>query len=348
MKKPYYFLKRCSDLSKYAIGNVSPNPMVGALIVHNQSIIGEGFHKHFGSAHAEVNAIDSVNITDKSLIPESDLYISLEPCNFFGKTPPCTELILKHNIKNIFVSNLDRTSGIDGQSLLYLQKNQVSVRLLQCEIPQYNPVRFRNVYAAHKRPYIVIKYASSLDGFIGRSNERIKLSNSLSDRWVHLLRSYCDGILIGKNTALSDQPQLTTRLVPGKSPVKILIDTRLDIPPENGFFNSPGKKLVYNFMKDEQNGEVHFIKLTDNDDFLSQLLTDLYHKNIGILLIEGGSYTISKFLEKELFDEIYEIRTRKVLKTGIPKPKNITDLKQEFQFRDDIVLRKYVQRDRLC
>lgn len=331
-------------MSKYAFGKVSPNPMVGSLIVYNQRIIGEGFHQYFGMEHAEVNAVNSVKNSEKFYLPQSTLFISLEPCNFHGKTPACTDLILKTGFKKIFVANLDKTPGIDGQSLKMLESKGIDSQLLEIELPEYNPVRFRNVNAALQRPYIVLKYAASADGFIGSPEQRIKLSNALSDRFVHLLRAHSDAILIGKNTALTDQPLLTTRLVPGRSPVKVLIDPKMEVPLNNMFFSTEGKKFVYNNLESKQLGDIHFIKIAPGNSFLTNVLEDLYQRGTGILLVEGGSKTLTKFAEEELFDEVYEIRTPKILNGGIRKPDGISGLEEIHQFRADKVLRSYVNR----
>lgn len=344
MKAVYYYLKRCSDLSKSSLGGVSPNPLVGALIVYNQRIIGEGFHKIYGGPHAEVNAFNSVSLEDRTLIPFATLFVSLEPCNFFGKTPPCTELIINYGVKNITISDIDFTPEVNGNGLNYLNVNGIQTDIVNVEKPEFSPIRFRNVYAKLKRPYIVVKYASSIDGYIGSGVNSVKLSNQLSDRFVHLMRSHVDAILIGKNTALSDSPKLTTRLVPGKSPMKILIDPHLSVPLSNDFFKTPGRIIVYNYFSDSISGNIQLIKIKNDSNFLHNLLFDLHQKNIGILLVEGGSKTIQEFVENELYDEIYEIQTKKILRNGIKKPSKIGEMQIIHRFRGDVILKKFINR----
>ncbi len=344
MKANYYYLNRCKFISTYAIGKVSPNPMVGALLVHNERIIGEGFHEYYGGPHAEVNAINSVKICDRELIPSSTLYISLEPCNFYGKTPACTQLIIDKSIKNVTISDIDHTTEVSGNSVEFLRRNNVEVNQEFFGAEEYNPVRFRNIFTRLKRPYIIVKYACSRHGYIGDGISKIWLSNAMSNRFSHLLRSYCDGILIGKQTALIDEPSLTTRLVPGKSPVKILIDPNLEVPNTNNFFNSKDRIIVFNYLKCEFYGNIEFIKINSDYRKMNQMLTALYERNIGILMVEGGTKTIQQFINQNLYDEVYEIKTDNDLNFGIEKPTGLFEMKKLFKFREDIVYKKYLNR----
>ena len=348
MKADYYYLRRTWFLANLGIGKVSPNPMVGAVLVHNEVIIGEGFHQYYGGPHAEVNALKNVKECDRDLIPDSTLYISLEPCNFYGKTPPCTELILKNGIRNVVICDIDQTAEVSGKAVKYLESKNVNIKIEKTGSNEFNPSRFRNVFTRFQRPYIIIKYACSKDDFIGSHESQIWLSNAMSNRFSHVLRSYSDGIMIGKYTAITDGPSLNTRLVPGRSPVKILIDKLLEVPQSNTFYTSAGKIIVFNFVKNHMTGNVEYILLKNNDLILEQILHELFKRNIGILLVEGGSATIQKFIDRELYDEIYEIRTNRILKKGISKPSGIGDLIKIYTLRDDIILKKFVNRLQDC
>ena len=201
------YIKRCFDLARLGKGKVSPNPLVGAVIVHENRVIGEGYHAAYGKAHAEVNAIESIKSEDKKLLKESIIYISLEPCCIHANTPPCTDLIIKNQIPKVVFSSIDRTPNVDGKSIEILEDAgcQVQLGILQSEGDQL--CRFRNTFVAKKRPYIILKYAQSLDGFIGKKEESIWLTNSISKRLVHKWRSEADAIIIGTNTAEIDNPK---------------------------------------------------------------------------------------------------------------------------------------------
>lgn len=344
MKSHYYFLKRCYDLAIEGEAKVSPNPMVGAVIVHNKLILGEGFHAHYGGPHAEVNALKSVRQDDLKFLRLATLYISLEPCNFYGKTPPCSELILKSQIKNVIISDIDCTKEVNGSSLKYLKENRINVVLKKIFKPEYSAARFRNIFVVKQRPYILLKFAVSSDGFIGSPLNRVILSNEMSNRFVHLLRSKCDAILIGKNTALLDKPSLNTRLVPGRSPIKILIDLQLAVPRDNNFYISGGKIMVFNSARNQIDENIEYIKIEPNSNFIQEVLKSLFNRNIGILLVEGGSFTLQEFISNQCYDEIYKIVTPKVLNSGVKAP-NINDkFELVHQFRNDNIYKTFTNR----
>jgi diaminohydroxyphosphoribosylaminopyrimidine deaminase/5-amino-6-(5-phosphoribosylamino)uracil reductase len=294
--------------------------MVGAILVYNDTIIGEGWHELFGGSHAEVNAINSVNADQKIQIKNSTMFVSLEPCNFVGKTPACSELILKNEIKDLVISNIDHTPEVSGKSIEYLRSKgvQVSSGVLETEGKELS--KFRNTFVDKNRPYIQIKYAVSHDGYIGKRKSRILLSNKLSDRFVHQLRSKTDAVLIGTVTAITDNPMLNTRYWPGKSPLKILIDPNLRVPLSNNVFAGTAKIKVFNNIKNEKQDHIEWHQIGKNENMIDVILSTLYNENIGTLLIEGGANTIQQFIDRGLYDEIYRIKTSKELNSGIKEP----------------------------
>src|SRR5437868_6012424 len=230
-------MHRCLELAKLAAGNVAPNPMVGAVLVHEEKIISEGYHKQFGEPHAEVNCINNVKEEDKHLIEKSTLYVSLEPCSHFGKTPPCTDLIIKNKIPKVVIGCVDIYKEVHGRGIKKLQDAEVEVvtGILEKECIELNK-RFFTFHEKY-RPYIILKWAESANGKIGIDTERVLISNEYSDRLVHKWRSEEAAILIGTNTALKDDPSLTTRLWQGNNPVRLVIDMDLRLPSHLKIFN---------------------------------------------------------------------------------------------------------------
>lgn len=300
------FMKRCLELASTGLGKVSPNPMVGAVIVHEGKIIGEGFHTEFGKPHAEVEAIKSVS--DKSLLPHSTLYVNLEPCNHFGKTPPCTDLMLENKIPEVVICNLDPNPLVAGKGIVRLKENgiKVTVGILEKEGLFLNRRFF--TFHSKKRPYIILKWAQTEDGFIDklRSNSESKI-NSISSEMSHYLshqwRSVEDAIMVGKNTVIKDNPQLTTRLVKGKNPIRILLDKNLETSLDAKIYNGDAKTIILNSVKEEKNNHLHFHKMDSTIFSPEEISTFLYSQNIQSLIIEGGAQTLQKFIDASLWDE---------------------------------------------
>lgn len=319
---PDIYIQRCFELARLAEGRTSPNPMVGAVLVHGDRIIGEGFHSSYGQAHAEVEAVRSVRADDRQLISEATLYISLEPCSVYGRTPPCTDLILKEKIPKVVISYLDRSPGVNGQGVARLRKYGVEV----IEGIRSNDGKWlsapRNIFVTKQRPYIILKYARSSDGFLGRSNrEPVWLTNPYSKRLVHRWRSAIDAIMIGTNTALYDDPQLTTRLYPGPSPIRIVPDRRLRLPRQLHIFDDAIPTLIFtqNNPPDDQYQQTSFIQLEDGD-FLPSLLRELHRRNIQTLMIEGGRILLEELLRAGLWDEARLFISPQYLHNGLPAP----------------------------
>ncbi|HZH70213.1 MAG TPA: bifunctional diaminohydroxyphosphoribosylaminopyrimidine deaminase/5-amino-6-(5-phosphoribosylamino)uracil reductase RibD, partial [Flavobacteriaceae bacterium] len=243
------YMQRALFLAQKGRFTTSPNPRVGAVIVHKNKIIGEGYHRQFGEAHAEPNAVASVK--DKSLLAESTLYVTLEPCSHHGKTPPCVDLILKHKIPEVFIASKDPFEKVNGSGIEKLREAGVNVKigLLEKEALELNKRFF--TFHQKKRPYIILKWAETADGFIGRLQSDPKkedswITSAESKQLVHLWRAEEDGILVGSNTALADRPQLDCREVFGKNPLRILIDENLDVPLSFAIFNKKAPTIVFN------------------------------------------------------------------------------------------------------
>ena len=297
--------------------------MVGAVIVYENKIIGEGYHQQFGGPHAEVNAINSVQ--NKSLLSKSTIYVSLEPCSHFGKTPPCADLIITHRIPKVVIAAIDSNAVVCGNGISKLKAAGIEVvtGILEIEANQLN--RAFNTFHQKKRPFIILKWAETTDGFIDAirtdaSTPALKVSSNASSRWVHQLRSQTDAILVGKTTALLDNPSLSTRKVAGKNPIRIVIDLRLELPRSLNLFDQKIPTLVFNTVKSNKIENLEFIKVESGINLLPKLLTQLWERQIQSLLVEGGAVTLQNFIDQKLWDTIYTIKSPLILKKGINAP----------------------------
>jgi diaminohydroxyphosphoribosylaminopyrimidine deaminase / 5-amino-6-(5-phosphoribosylamino)uracil reductase len=314
------FMQRCLDLALNGMGQVAPNPLVGAVLVHENRIIGEGWHARFGEAHAEVNALKNVKAHDRELIPESTLYVNLEPCSHHGKTPPCADLIIKNKIAKVVVASKDPNPLVAGKGLERLRANGVTVTesVLEKEALDLNK-RFY-VFHQKQRPFIMLKWAESRDGFMGKKGERTKISNAFTDRVVHKWRSEEMSILIGTETALIDDPQLNVRLWEGPSPVRLVLDKTGRLPGTLNLFNGKIPTLVFTEKQKENRGNIAFVTIDFNENLLRNLLSVLYERQIQSVLVEGGLQLLQSFIDKGLWDEIRVIRGKPVLGRGIVSP----------------------------
>ncbi|MGN6495161.1 MAG: bifunctional diaminohydroxyphosphoribosylaminopyrimidine deaminase/5-amino-6-(5-phosphoribosylamino)uracil reductase RibD [Agriterribacter sp.] len=317
-------MHRCIELAKTAAGNVAPNPMVGAVLVHEGRIIGEGFHQQYGKAHAEVNCINAVTEEDVALIPNSTLYVSLEPCAHFGKTPPCADLIIRHRIPHVVVGCRDPFTEVNGKGIEKLKAagTKVDVGILEKECRELNK-RFFTFHERH-RPYVILKWAQSNNGKIaGLSNERVLISNAYSNRLVHRWRSEEQSILIGTRTALADDPALTTRLWPGKNPIRLVIDLELRLPQTLHLFDDAAPTIVFNLHKNTienfkdrsfvENRSTVFYQVTGTVSIVHQVLNALYHLNIQSVLVEGGARLLQSFIDEGMWNEARVITNNDLL-----------------------------------
>ncbi|MCL4106734.1 UNVERIFIED_CONTAM: hypothetical protein GTU68_048178 [Idotea baltica] len=331
------YITRCIDLANSAGGNVKLNPNVGAVLVNNNRIIGEGYHQEYGGPHAEVNAINNVSENDKHLIPESTLYVSLEPCNIQGKTPPCSSLILKHGIKKLVVGCVDPNPRIAGTSLDFLAAKGVDIikNVKQNECEQL--IKPFKVNILKNRPYVTLKFAQSKDFYISRKGEQTWLSNEYSKVWSHKLRSENHGILIGTNTAIIDNPSLTNRLYSGTSPLRICIDLKNKISENSYLLSDLHPTLLIN--------EIPRKNLPTNKEQwtrpfnMKSMLEELYkEKQIGRLIVEGGAYTLKRFIAENLWDRAFVINSMKKLEEGVKSPNVIGYLENSLSLESDKLL----------
>lgn len=303
-----FFMQRCLDLAAQGIGNVAPNPPVGAVIVYQNRIIGEGYHQQYGQAHAEPNAINSVLPQDKHLLPQSTLYVSLEPCSHFGKTPPCANLIIKTGIPKVVIASPDPFELVNGQGIEKLRAAgiEVTIDILQTEA-NWLMRRFLT-YHQHQRPYIILKWAQTANHFIAPTNKQQQwISNSFAKMLTHRWRTEEQAILVGTNTALADNPQLTARLWIGKQPLRLVIDRygRLQNKPLHLLDNSL-PTVVFTQTHPNQNvnqANLQYIPINFEHQPLQQILHFLYQQKIQSVIVEGGAALLNSFIDANLWDE---------------------------------------------
>jgi diaminohydroxyphosphoribosylaminopyrimidine deaminase/5-amino-6-(5-phosphoribosylamino)uracil reductase len=312
------FMQRCLELANLGRGYVSPNPMVGCVIVHEGKIIGEGYHRKFGEAHAEVNAVASV--ADKDLLKESTVYVNLEPCSHYGKTPPCVDLLVKHRVKKVVIANMDTHPKVAGEGIRKLREAGIEVitGILNRQGHELNKRFFTQI--ERNRPYLVLKWAQSSDGFIAHSNYDSKwISNEYSRQLVHKWRSEEDAILVGTKTVFHDNPRLNVRNGAGRDPVRMVIDRFLKLSDKLHVFDRSQKTLVYNLLKNEEHENLILVRL-DEQNFLEQLLHDANGRGIQSILIEGGAQTIQYFVDQGLWDEARVFSSPRTMGKGIEAP----------------------------
>jgi len=317
-----YFMHHCLKLASFGAGYVAPNPLVGSVLVFKNKIIGEGWHKKYGESHAEINCINSVKPENRELISESVLYISLEPCNHFGKTPPCTELIIRSGIKKVVIGCRDPFIEVNGKGIEKLRSSGIEVieSVLEIECKELNK-RFFTFHIKH-RPYIILKWAQSADKRIAGNGEyRLLISNQKTNRLVHKWRSEEASILIGTNTAMLDDPELTTRFWPGMSPVRLVLDMNLRLPARLKIFSTAQKTIIFNKIKQEEKDNLIFYKLLENKDLVSQIINALFKFKLLSVIVEGGSRLIQSFIEANLWDEVRIITNKEiVINNGLEAP----------------------------
>ena len=318
------FLRRCFDLARLGAGSVSPNPMVGAVLVHEGRIIGEGYHRKHGGPHAEVEAIRSVSPADRPFMGKSTLYVSLEPCCVHGRTPPCTDLILEMGIPRVVISNLDESPGVNGKGVRQLKEAGVDVHIHALEEEGLPYSRIRNTFVSKDRPYILLKYARSADGFLGRENESVWLTNAISKRLVHKWRSEVDAILVGTQTIRVDNPELTNRLYFGKTPIRLVLDREGSLPRRLAVFNEDAPTWIFTQSPGEfadTEGPFRVIPAPFEENLIPFLLRYLAENNVTSLLVEGGRKLLNSFIEGGWWDEARVLEAQVCLGQGIYAPK---------------------------
>jgi len=322
MSLPETFMQRCLDLALLGMGEVAPNPMVGCVIVHQGIIIGEGYHEKFGHPHAEVNAIRSVR--NPELLAQSTLYVSLEPCSHFGKTPPCADLIIENGIPHVVIGTIDPFAKVSGMGIDRMRQAGINVEIgiLEKECRELN----RRFFTFHekKRPYILLKWAQTLDGFIDSDRTETYhptwITNDLSKRLVHKQRSEESAILIGTNTAEYDNPALTVREWKGSQPVRMVIDRIHRLNSGLHILDSKVPTWVFTSIKIPDLENLKFIQLDFNQNILPQFLDALYQRNILSVIVEGGCILLNSFLEAGLWDEAFVYSGNQFFGKGVMAP----------------------------
>ncbi|HEX8545330.1 MAG TPA: bifunctional diaminohydroxyphosphoribosylaminopyrimidine deaminase/5-amino-6-(5-phosphoribosylamino)uracil reductase RibD [Cytophagaceae bacterium] len=312
-------MRRCFELARLGAGMVSPNPLVGCVVVNDGRIIGEGWHEKYGGPHAEVNAINSVK--DKRLLEDATLYVNLEPCAHFGKTPPCADLLAGLPLARIVICNVDPNPLVKLKGIEKLKRanNEITVGVMEDVGLELNQTFF--TFIQKNRPYVILKWAETNDGFIAREDFNSKwISNEHSRRLVHRWRSEIDAIMVGTNTAKYDNPQLTVREWSGRNPTRIVIDNDLVLGKELHLFDKSIATICYNFQKQYSEENLEYVKLDPAVDFIDFLMEDLKSRKIASLLVEGGSRLLQSFINSGLWDEARVFTSDVNFGSGIKAP----------------------------
>ena len=326
-------MQRALDLALLGMGKVSPNPLVGCVIVCRGNIVGEGWHQAYGGPHAEVNAVASM--VNKNLLSESTIYVNLEPCSHYGKTPPCADMLVHHKVKRVVIANEDSNPLVSGNGIKKLRDAgiEVSTGVLQKEGRALNKRFF--TFVEKKRPYIILKWAETADGFIARDSQVFEwICNNKSRQLVHRWRSEEDAILVGSGTAEHDDPALNVRDWSGRDPVRIVSDRNLRLPSTLKLFDRSQPTISYNTLRDEESDNLTYVKL-NSANYWSEMIKDLYQRKIQSVIIEGGALTLSEFIKANLWDEARIFRASKLFDNGIAAPKVSGMLTFEQKIVDD-------------
>ncbi|WP_297087268.1 bifunctional diaminohydroxyphosphoribosylaminopyrimidine deaminase/5-amino-6-(5-phosphoribosylamino)uracil reductase RibD [uncultured Draconibacterium sp.] len=318
------YMARCIQLAKKGSGAVSPNPMVGCVIVYQGQVIGEGYHQKYGQAHAEVNAINAVDNPEQ--LKSSTIYVSLEPCAHFGLTPPCSDLIIRKQIPKVVIGSIDPFAEVAGKGIEKLRKAGLEVKtgVLKKECDELN----RRFFTFHrkKRPYILLKWAQTTDGFIDIDRkeetygEPTWITGSEALLSVHKMRAAEDAILVGTNTAEKDNPSLTVRHCSGKNPLRIVIDRNLRLEKTLHLFDNASDTLIINGIKNRVEEKTSYVKIDFSENILPQLMNVLHQKNVLSLIVEGGRQLLNSFITEDLWDEAHIYTGNKTFGRGIKAP----------------------------
>jgi diaminohydroxyphosphoribosylaminopyrimidine deaminase/5-amino-6-(5-phosphoribosylamino)uracil reductase len=309
---------RCLQLAKLGMSYTAPNPLVGCVIVYQDRIIGEGYHKKYGEAHAEVNAIASIATQDLQYLPEATLYVNLEPCAHYGKTPPCTQLIIKNKIKRVVIGIQDKFSLVNGEGIKQLQNAGIATTLNILPLECYNLNRSFFRVIEKNRPYIILKWAKDSNGNIARQDKLPHwITQPISKRLTHKLRSSCQAILVGTNTIIYDNPKLDNRYFFGTSPIKIILDRHQRIDFDYNVFK--GGNVIYFTSKDRLTPPNVEVIITE-DFSLKNILSILFKKNIKSILVEGGKTLLDEFIQEQLWDEVWQYTGANNIDKGIQAP----------------------------
>ncbi|MGV8814706.1 MAG: bifunctional diaminohydroxyphosphoribosylaminopyrimidine deaminase/5-amino-6-(5-phosphoribosylamino)uracil reductase RibD [Gelidibacter sp.] len=336
------YIKRCIEIAKNGLGTTAPNPMVGCVIVHDQIIIGEGFTSPYGGAHAEVNAIHSVK--DQSLLNEATLYVTLEPCSHFGKTPPCADIIKKFKIPKVVIGTSDTHSKVAGKGVQILKASgcEVIVGVLESEVKAHHK-RFFTLHNK-KRPYIILKWAESADGFLApqtRNEQKpVWITNELSRQVVHKWRTEEQAILVGTQTVIEDNPSLTARDWAGKNPIRVVMDKNSRLPDEAEIFDNKASTILISGKVESRSTKHHKTEFLDwslKQNIAQQICTILYNNDINSIIIEGGRQTLHTFIDENLWDEARIFTGTTTFNDGTKAPRISGTLISDEKIIDDIL-----------
>jgi len=338
MEESELYMHRCLELAALGFGNVAPNPLVGAVLVKDGKIIGEGYHQQYGKAHAEVNCINSVKAQDQHLIADATLYVNLEPCSHFGKTPPCADLLIQQKVKQVVIGSLDPNPLVAGKGLEKLKQagTLVNAGVLDEECNFLN----RRFFTFHtkQRPYVILKFAQSEDGFMALlEQKKYWLTNEESVQLVHKWRSEEPAIMVGTSTVLADDPQLTVRAWQGKNPLRIAIDKDLKLPLSKKIFDSAADTIIYNAVETICKDNLHFVKIDFEVSILPQIMKELFERNIQSVIIEGGAFLLQSIIAENLWDEARVFTTTQLFERGLKAPK----------VSGELLSTTFIQQDRL-
>lgn len=340
VSKHQKYIQRCIDLAQNGLGKTYPNPMVGSVVVYQDKIIGEGWHQKAGEPHAEVNAVNSVE--DKSLLKKATIYVSLEPCSHFGKTPPCADMIIAHKIPKVVIGCLDPNPKIAGRGVKKLLESgcKVAVGILEEECKKLNKRFF--TFHQKTRPYIILKWAQTADGFIAPKEQETGkpfwITSKSSKQLVHKWRSEEQAILVGTTTVLKDNPQLTNRLWEGDNPVRVVLDQHLKINKEFAVLDGSVKTIVIT-SKNQTDlpaiTNVYFERVDFDKNLAKQICEVLYTHQIQSVIIEGGAQTLNTFIKSNLWDEARIFTGKKTLSEGVKSPLLNKKTKQTISIAED-------------
>ncbi len=336
MNEDHQYMYRCLELAKLGAGRVAPNPLVGAVLVYKGRIIGEGYHQQYGGPHAEVNCINSVEAEDHHLIAKSTIYVSLEPCAHFGKTPPCADLIIKYKISRVVIGCLDPFKDVNGKGVTKLKEAgiEVLVGVLEEECKELNKRFF--VFNTQYRPYIILKWAETIDKKIGYfGSNRLRITNAFTDKIVHKWRSEEAAIMVGTTTAALDNPQLTNRLWSGSSPVRVVIDADLSLPHSLKLFDQSVDTIVFNTIKHGQEDKIFYYQITSEVSVVHQIANGLHYLKLSSVIIEGGAHLIQSFIDEGYWDEARVLTNSTLIaREGVNSPvlqnEQLTDMFDSF------------------
>ena len=332
-------MSRCIQLAKNGLGTTYPNPLVGSVIVHNNKIIGEGWHYKAGQSHAEVNAIDSVN--NKKLLKKAAIYVSLEPCSHFGETPPCANLIIESGIKKVVIGSLDPNPKVAGRGIKRLMEAgcDVIVGVLENDCNILNKRFF--TFHQKKRPYIFLKWAQTIDGFIAPKDETrnktepVWITNTFSRQIVHKIRAEEAAILVGTKTVLQDNPSLTVRNWAGNNPIRIVIDRKLKISNSFSVMDGNIETIIFTEEESDTSQNIKFETIDFSKSVPEQICNALYKRNIQSVIIEGGAKTLQSFINENLWDEAFVFKGNNSFREGIEAPLFKGEIISEEKIKDD-------------